>query len=50
MEAAGLGIKPSHTLELQPLLEGDEKFFQKRIVLYRAQDLVRAKKPPNPNP
>ena len=48
-EAAELGIKPSHTLELQPLLGGDEKFFQKRIVLYRAQDLVRAKKPPNPN-
>ena len=49
-EFAGVGIKPSHTLELQPLLEGDEKFFQKRLVLYRAQDLVRAKKPPNPNP
>lgn len=49
-EFATLGIKPSHTLELQPLLNGDEKFFQKRIVLYRAQDLVRAKKPPNPNP
>jgi hypothetical protein len=28
------------------LLSGDEKFFEKRIVLYRAQDLVRAKKPP----
>lgn len=47
-EFAGLGIKPSHTLELQPLLGGDEKFFQKRLVLYRAQDLVRAKKPPAP--
>ena len=47
-EFANLGIKPSHTLELQPLLGGDEKFFQKRIVLYRAQDLVRAKKPPAP--
>jgi 16S rRNA (guanine527-N7)-methyltransferase len=45
-EFAGIGIKPSHTLELQPLLSGDEKFFEKRIVLYRAQDLVRAKKPP----
>lgn len=48
VEFANLGIKPSHTLELQPLLGGDEKFFQKRIVLYRAQDLARAKKPPAP--
>ena len=42
------GIAPHFSLELRPLLWNDEKFEGKRIVLYRAQDLPRCKKPDLP--
>jgi 16S rRNA (guanine527-N7)-methyltransferase len=47
-EKAKAGIAPHFSYELRPLLWDDEKFEGKRIVLYRAQDLPRCKKPDLP--
>ena len=47
-EKVKAGIAPHFSLELRPLLWNDEKFEGKRIVLYRAQDLPRCKKPDLP--
>jgi len=47
-EKTKAGIAPHFSLELRPLLWNDEKFEGKRIVLYRAQDLPRCKKPDLP--
>lgn len=44
-EAAVSNLSPVFSFELRPLLWNDEKFEGKRIVLYRAQDLPRCKKP-----
>lgn len=47
-EKATSGISPFFSFELRPLLWNDEKFEGKRIVLYRAQDLPKCKKPDLP--
>jgi 16S rRNA (guanine527-N7)-methyltransferase len=47
-EKAKAGIAPHFSFELRPQLWNDEKFEGKRIVLYRAQDLPRCKKPDLP--
>ena len=44
-EAEAANLAPVFSYELRPLLWNDEKFEGKRIVLYRAQDLQRCKKP-----
>lgn len=44
-EAEAANLAPVFSYELRPLLWNDEKFEGKRVVLYRAQDLQRCKKP-----
>ncbi|MGA0133717.1 MAG: 16S rRNA (guanine(527)-N(7))-methyltransferase RsmG [Opitutales bacterium] len=47
-EAAKSGLDPAFTFELRPLLRDDPKFEGKRVVLYRAQDLARCRRPDPP--
>ena len=47
-EFEAMGVHPDFTFEIQPLLNGDEYFFEKYVCHYRVNTLNRAKLPADP--